>query len=152
MNPIHITITGRLGDEPRTFTTHSGTTGVELRVALEVPSRVPGADSVTRWVKVIAFGALAERTAASVGKGDRVTVVADDLMAEAWRATSNGEPRARVSLRAQDIAASMAFDQLRTGYASRKAARAAAANGQPNDLPAAEQAEARVISGVTTAS
>jgi single-stranded DNA-binding protein len=152
VNPIHVTITGRLGDDPRTFTTHSGTTGVELRVAVEVPSRVPGADSVTRWVKVTAYGSLAERTAASVGRGDRVTVVADDLMAEAWAANSNGEPRARVSLRAQDIAASMAFDQLRTGYATRKAARAAAANGQPNDLPAGEQAEARVISGVTTTS
>ena len=88
MNPISVTITGRLGDEPRTFTTHTGTTGVELRLALEVPSRIPGADSVTRWVKVIAFGPLAERTAASVGKGDRVTVIADDLMAEAWKATS----------------------------------------------------------------
>ena len=110
MNPIHITITGRLGDEPRTFTTHNGTIGVELRLALEVPARIPGADSVTRWVKVIAFGPLAERTATSVGKGDRITVVADDLMAEAWKATSNGEPRARVTLRAQDIAASMAFD------------------------------------------
>ncbi|MGH3220874.1 MAG: single-stranded DNA-binding protein [Streptosporangiaceae bacterium] len=152
MNPISITITGRLGDDPRTFTTHSGAMGVELRLAVEVPARVPGADSVTRWVKVIAFGSLAERTAASVGKGDRVTVVADDLTAEAWAANSNGEPRARVSLRAQDIAASMAFDQLRTGYASRKAARAAAANGLPNDLPAGEQAEARVISGVTTTS
>jgi single-stranded DNA-binding protein len=150
VNPISVTITGRLGDEPRTFTTHTGTTGVELRLALEVPARIPGADSVTRWVKVIAFGPLAERTAASVGKGDRVTVIADDLMAEAWKATSNGEPRARVTLRAQDIAASMAFDQLRTGYATRKAARAAAANGQPNDLPAGEQAEARVLSGVTT--
>jgi single-stranded DNA-binding protein len=150
VNPIHITITGRLGDAPRTFTTHSGTTGVELRLAAEVPSRIPGADSVTRWVKVIAFGSLAERTAASVGKGDRVAVVADDMMAEAWAANSNGEPRARVTLRAQDIAASMAFDELRTGYATRKAARAAAANGQPNDLPVGEQAEVRVISGVTT--
>ena len=37
----------------------------------------------------------------------------------------------------------MAFDDLRTGYAARKAARAAAANGQPNDLPAGEQADAR---------
>ena len=124
MNPISITVTGRLGDDPRTFTTRDGTTGVELRLALELPSRIPGGDSVTRWVKVTAFGLLAERTAASVGKGDRVTVVADDLMAEAWAANSNGEPRARVTLRAQDIAASMAFDQLRTGYAARKAARA----------------------------
>ena len=71
-------------------------------------------------------------------------------MAEAWAANGSGEPRARVTLRAREIAASMAFDQLRTGFAARKAARAAAANGEPNDLPAGEQAEARVVSGVTT--
>ena len=101
-------------------------------------------------MKVTAFGLLATRTAESVRKGDRVTVLADDLMAEAWAATGSGEPRARVTLRAREIAASMAFDSLRTGYAARKAARAAAANGEPNDLPAGEQAEVRVLRGVTT--
>jgi single-stranded DNA-binding protein len=148
MNPIVITVTGRLGDDPRTFTTRDGTAGVELRLALDLPSRVPGGDGITRWVKVTAFGVLAERTAASVGKGDRVTVVADDLIAEAWAANNSGEPRGRVALRAREIAASMAFDSLRTGYAARKAARKAAANGEPNDLPAGEQAEARVLGGV----
>ena len=149
MNPITVTVTGRLGDDPRTFTTRDGTAGVELRLALDLPSRVPGGDGITRWVKVTAFGPMAERTAASVGKGDRVTVIADDLMAEAWTSTNSGEPRARVSLRAREIAASMAFDSLRTGYAARKAARQAAANGEPNDLPANEQAEVRVLRGVT---
>jgi hypothetical protein len=43
----------------------------------------------------------------------------------------------------------MTFDSLRTDYAARKAARQAAANGEPNDLPASEQAEARVLRGVT---
>ena len=142
---------GRLGDDPRSFTTRDGTDGVELRLALDIPARGSG-DSITRWVKVTAFGLLAERTIASVGKGDRVTVVADDLMAEAWAANGSGEPRARVALRAREIAASMAFDTLRTDYAARKAARLAAANGEPNDLPAGEQAEARVVSGVTTTS
>ena len=150
MNPITVTVTGRLGDDPRTFTTRDGTDGVELRLAVDLPSRTAGGDSITRWVKVTAFGLLASRTAESVRKGDRVTVLADDLMAEAWAATGSGEPRARVTLRAREIAASMAFDSLRTGYAARKAARAAAANGQPNDLPAGEQAEARVLRGVTT--
>jgi len=149
MNPILITVTGRLGDDPRTFTTRDGTDGVELRLALDLPARGTG-DGITRWVKVTAFGMLATRTAESVRKGDRVTVLADDLMAEAWTATGSGEPRARVTLRAREIAASMAFDSLRTGYAARKAARAAAANGEPNDLPAGEQAEVRVLRGVTT--
>ncbi len=150
MNSIAITVTGRLGDDPRQFTTRDGTAGVELRLALDLPARVPGGDGVTRWVKVTAFGLLATRTAESVNKGDRVTVIADDLMAEAWAATGSGEPRARVCLRAREIAASMAFDTLRTGFADRKAARLAAANGEPNDLPAEEQAEARVLKGVTT--
>ena len=148
MNPICVTVTGRLGDDPRVFTTRDGTLGVELRIAADLPARGSG-DGITRWVKVTAYGLLAERTAESVGKGDRVTVLADDLIAEAWIATANGEPRGRVALRAKEIAASMAFDTVRTGYAARKAARLAAANGQPSDLPAGEQAEARVLSGVT---
>ena len=139
MNPISVTVTGRLGDDPRSFTTRDGTDGVELRLALDIPARGSG-DSITRWVKVTAFGLLASRTAASVRKGDRVTVLADDLTAEAWAANGSGEPRGRVTLRAVEIAASMAFDTLHTGYAARKAERLAAANGQPDDLPAAEQA------------
>ncbi len=147
MNPISISVTGRLGDDPRTFTTRDGTDGVELRLAIDIPARGSG-ESITRWVKVTAFGLLASRTAASVRKGDRVTVLADDFMAEAWAANGSGEPRGRVTLRAREIAASMAFDTLHN--AARKAERLAAANGEPSDLPAAEQAEAQVLAGVTT--
>ena len=86
MNPISITVTGRLGDDPRSFTTRDGTDGVELRLALDLPARTAGGEGITRWVKVTAFGLLASRTAASVGKGDRVTVIADDFTAEAWAA------------------------------------------------------------------
>ncbi len=149
MNPISITVTGRLGDDPRTFTTRDGTDGTEQRLALDLPARGTG-EGITRWVKVTAYGMLATRTAESVRKGDRVTVLADDLVAEAWTATGSGEPRGRITLRAREIAASMAFDSLRTGYAARKAARAAAANGQDSDLPTGEQAEVRVLRGVTT--
>lgn len=148
MNPIQITVTGRLGDDPRTFRTNDGTDGVELRLAVEVPTR-GASGSVTRWVKVTAYGLLATRTAESVAKGDRVIVQADDMITETWTATGNGEPRARITLRARDIAASMARDSLRTGYAARKAARAAAASGEHTDLPAHEQAEAEVLAGVT---
>jgi single-stranded DNA-binding protein len=147
MNPISITVTGRLGDDPRSFTTRDGTAGVELRLAVEIPGR--DNQNTTRWIKVVAFGLLAARTAESVGKGDRVMVTAEDLTAESWLSTDTHQPRARISLRARDIAASMAFDDLRTGYAARKAARNAAANGQPNDLPASEQADAKVLAGVT---
>jgi single-stranded DNA-binding protein len=152
MNPISITVTGRLGDDPRKFSTRDGTDGVELRLAVEIPARSGAGDSITRWVKVVAFGVLATRTAESVLKGDRVIVTADDLLAESWLAKDTGEPRGRITLRARDIAASMTFDSLRTGFAARKAARLAAADGEPSDLPAHEQAEMRVLSGVTTTS
>jgi single-stranded DNA-binding protein len=148
VNPIQITVTGRLGDEPRTFTTRDGGAGVELRLAIALPGR--NGDNFTRWVKVTAFGLLATRTAASVVKGDRVIVTADDLTADAW--VQNGEPRAKITLRARDIAASMAYDTLRTGYTARRAARAAAANGQHTDLPAHEQAEAEVLAGLIASS
>ena len=148
MNPITVTVTGRLGDDPRTFTTRDGTAGIELRLAVEIPGRD---QNITRWIKVTAFGVLASRTAESVRKGDRVTVIADDLTAETWLSKDdNPGPRARISLRARDIAASMAYDTLRTGYADRKNARAAAANGQPTDLPAGEQADAQVLAGLTS--
>ena len=153
MNPISITVTGRLGDDPRSFTTQAGTAGVELRLAVEVPRGAGSGDSITRWIKVTAFGVLAARTAESVRKGDRVTVTCDDLSAEAWltKPDGDGRPEARggIRLRATDIAASMAFDSLRTGYAARKAARLAAASGEPNDLPAHERAEMEVLGGVT---
>jgi single-stranded DNA-binding protein len=150
MNPISITVTGRLGDDPRAFTTRDGTNGVELRLAVDLPSRSSDRENITRWVKVTAFGVLAERTAASVGKGDRVTVLADDLTADAWAAKDSGEPRAQVTLRAREIAASMAFDTLHTGYAKRKAARQAAANGHPTDGTADQSTDAQV--GEATAS
>jgi hypothetical protein len=38
MNPITLTVTGRLGDDPRSFTTRDGTAGVELRLAVEIPA------------------------------------------------------------------------------------------------------------------
>ena len=69
------------------------------------------------------------------------------MLADAWT-TDNGEPRAKITLCARDIAASMAFDTLCTGYTTRKAAKAAA-NGQPNDLPVQDQADLRVLAGVT---
>jgi single-stranded DNA-binding protein len=155
MNPIAVTVTGTLGADPRSFNLHDGTAGVELRLALDLPPRTSGGREITRWVKVTAYGTLAGCTANSVHKGDRVTVTADDLLAESWisrQPSDDGTPRAggQVHLRASDIAASMRFDTATTGRAARKAARAAAANGEPNDLEASEQADMKVIAGVTT--
>src|SRR5579875_2738186 len=153
MNPIAITVTGTLGTDPRSFTLHDGTAGVELRLALDLPPRGENGREVTRWVKVTAYGTLAACTDKSVRKGDRVTVTADDLIAEAWisqQTDDDGKPKARgqVALRARDIAVSMRYDTATTGRADRQAARAAAANGQPSDLDGNEQNDMKVLAGL----
>jgi single-stranded DNA-binding protein len=153
VNPIAITVTGTLGSDPRSFALRDGTAGVELRLALDLPPRGETGREVTRWVKVTAFGTLAACTARSVRKGDRVVVTADDFTAEAWIARDPGpdgpQPRGQVALRAREIAVSMRFDTATTGRADRQTARAAAANGEPSDLDTSEQADLRVLSGVT---
>jgi single-stranded DNA-binding protein len=148
MNPITVTVTGTLGDEPRTFARPDNTTGVELRLALDLPPRGPDNREVVRWVKVKAYGTLAACTARSLHRGDRVTVTADDFYADAWADKGNGQPRGRVVLHACEIAASLRYDDLTTGRATRASARADAANGQPSELPAGEQADLRVLGGV----
>jgi len=149
VNPISITVTGTLGADPRTFTLSDNTPGTELRLALDLPPRSYNGKEITRWVKVTAFGLLATNAATSFAKGDRVTVVADDLKAEAWTGKGSGEARGQVCLRATDIAASLRFDSVSTGRADRQAARVAAASGQASDLPAGEQADLQVLAGVT---
>ena len=138
---ITITVTGNLTDDPHTFTTRDNTTGCELRIAVNLPSRAGTGDGPTRYLKVTAFGVLAIHAAESARKGDRVTIQAHDLTSEAWTGTS-GEPRSKVALRATEIAMSLRFDSATTGRATRAAARATDAQAQ---------ADARVLDGVTTA-
>ena len=153
MNPISITVTGRLGDDPRTFTTRDGTDGVELRLAVDLPSRSAGGDGITRWVKVTAFGLLAEphRRVGRQGRpGDRPGRRPDgrglgrERQRRAPRPGHPAGPRDRRVDGLRQPAHRLRRPEGRT--------RLAAANGEPNDLPAGEQAEARVLSGVTTTS
>jgi single-stranded DNA-binding protein len=153
MNPIAITVTGNLTTDPREFALRDGTAGVELRLALDLPPRGENGREITRWVKVTAYGTLAACTAKSVRKGDRVTVTADDFIAESWvskQPNDDGTPRAggQVALRASDIAVSMRYDTANSGRADRKAARAAAANGENTDLPSEERRDMTVLAGL----
>jgi single-strand DNA-binding protein len=141
---ISVTVTGNLTDDPHTFTTRDTTTGCELRIAVDLPPRTATGDPITRYLKVVTFGVLAIHAAASLHKGDRVTVQGHDLTSEAWTGTS-GEARSKVSIRATDIAVSLRYDTATTGRAARTAKQAAAA--VTGDAQA--QAEARVLDGVT---
>ena len=75
-------------------------------------------------------------------KGDRVTIQGHDLTSEAWLATTDGQPKSKVAIRATDIAVSLRYDTAATGRATRAAQR---------DTDAQAQAEAAVLNGVTTA-
>jgi single-stranded DNA-binding protein len=142
---ISVTVTGNLTDDPHTFTTRDTSPGCELRIAVDLPPRTGTGDPITRYLKVVTFGILAVHAAGSLSKGDRVTVQGADLTSEAWTGTG-GEARSKVAIRATDIAVSLRYDTATTGRATRAAEKAAAAVA--GDAQA--QAEARVLSGVTT--
>jgi hypothetical protein len=155
VDQISITIDGVLYNDPRPFTTSSGTPGVSLWLEVTPPDRGTGGDSKPRYLKALAFGTLAVNVAASLSANDRVTVRADDVRAEAWR--PKDQPRDDDSIRscvtviARTISPSLMHDTVTTGSATRRGIRAAAANGQGGDLPAGEQADLRVLAGVVTA-
>jgi single-strand DNA-binding protein len=128
---INGSVAGRIGDAPWFGTTKNGKPMASFSVAAEIPSRVPGGDSDTRWYKVWAYGALAQHVADSLAKGDRVIVRYDDITYRLWTDDSpERRPRAQVELKAYDIGASMRFDTLITARAAR----------QGNALAVADQA------------
>lgn len=141
---ITVTITGNLTDDPRPFTTRDGQPGCELRIAVDLPARTSNGDGPTRYFKVVTFGVLASHAAASIRKGDRVTVQGYDLISEAW-VSEAGEPRSKVAIKAIEIAVSLRWDTLTTGRAVRNATREAAKTADPQ-----VRAERSVLDGVTT--
>lgn len=146
MDRVSITVTGRLGADPRLETTDGGTAKVIMSLATEPRN---GQDGPTRWYKVIAFKHVASHAAESLRKGDYVTVRADDAYSWAW--VDDGpqdKPVARgaIVLLAYDIAASTRFDTLITGQATRKVAQA---NGDVAPADARVQADLSVLAGVT---
>jgi single-strand DNA-binding protein len=144
---ISITVTGVLAHDPRPFTTKRGTAAVSLWLESSLPPRSGGGDSISRYMKILAFGTLASNVTESLHRGDRVTVRGDDLRAEAWE--KDGQTRSCPVVTATDICPSLLRDTALLGSTARRAATQAAADGQPTDLPAAEQADLRVLAGVT---
>ena len=146
MERLSITITGRLGSDPRPGETSSGIPKVTMSVAVE-PRNDP--DSVTRWFTVTAYRHLATHAAESLRKGDMVIVKADDIRTWTWTDDRTKETRAGLALDAYEIAASMRFDTLTTAATGRKAAQAEAEASGAVAVNAAERADLEVLAGVT---
>jgi Single-strand binding protein family len=152
VDSVSITLDGTLYNDPRPFTTSTGTAGVSLW--LELPPARSNGDAKSRYLEVIAFGTLATNVAASLRAHDRITVRGDDFRARARHdktrsADDDAGIRSFVVVTARDISPSLIHESVITGSSARQATRAAAANGNDTGLPAAEQADLKVLAGVT---
>jgi single-stranded DNA-binding protein len=159
VDSISLTVTGRLGDAPAQGVTKNGKAWASFSLAVDVPSRTGAGgerEYETRWYKVWTHGPLAEHVAASLVKGDRVTVRADDLNHRVWTDDSpERKPHGQAELKAYDVAASVRFETLITA----KAARAGTAQpeaAQPGGDPWADGGQVsetrevpEVLAGVT---
>ena len=113
MDSINITVTGRLGADPRQGTTKAGKPWASFTVAADVPMRNGNGDREyeTRWYQVWCHGPLAEHVAQSLAKGDRATVRADDVNCRTWTEDAPGHrARGQVELKAYDVSLSLRFD------------------------------------------
>lgn len=147
MESISITISGTLANHPRPFSTARGTAAVSLWLEVSLPPRGFSGESTSRYMKVLAFGQLAANATESLHASDRITVRADDLRSEAY--VKDGKARGCAVVIATDISPSLLRDTAVTGSSTRRAARTAASTGQVSDLPAGEQADLKVLAGVT---
>ena len=87
MEPISVTVTGRLARDPREFSTDRGP-GISLWIEIPV---IRGDREYCRCLKAVAWGNLASNVAASLHEKDRVTVRAGDIRAEHWTDSENNQ-------------------------------------------------------------
>ena len=129
---IEITISGNLTADPKLTFTPQGTPVCQFRVLVNRPPATINGERVQpepRPFTVVAFGDTATHAGESLRKGDRVTVRASDLYAEAWAHQSTGRPMAQVKLRASEIALSVRFRGARSAPRSPPQAAPVAASG-----------------------
>lgn len=108
MNTTQITITGHTAAAPELRVTPSGKATTSLRVAVTDRYRDTGGDwtdGSTSWFTVVAWGALAEHVAASVGKGERVIVTG--RLAQRDYQSEDGQKRSVWELTAEDLGLSL---------------------------------------------
>jgi len=84
METIGVTVTGRIGNAPRTGTTKNSKAWASFSLAADLPPRTAGGESETRWYTIWAYGPLATHVAGSLAKGNMVTVRADDITCRTW--------------------------------------------------------------------
>lgn len=135
-----ITVTGNVGADPRTRVVAGGQVVTDFRIA-STPRKVDRttdswSDGETIWFGVSCWRMLAENVAASIKKGDRVTVTGR-LRARSWT-TDQGEERSNLEIEAQTVG----FDLAR-GKAVQERSTPLMVTSDPGYRPVEETAEHR---------
>ena len=107
----HTTLTGNLTRDPEIRYTTGGKAVANFGLAVNRRYQTNGEwQDATSFFDVTAWGDLAENIAASVSKGQRVTVTGR-LEQRSWE-TDTGDKRYKIEVVANDVAASMQFATL----------------------------------------
>ena len=108
----HVVVVGNLARDPELRYTPQGKAVVTLSVG-DTPRNFDKAsgqwtDGVTDWVKVVAWDQLAENSAASLKKGDKVVVIGR-YVAEKYEDKTTKEERTSRKLVAEEVSPSLTF-------------------------------------------
>ncbi len=122
MPDTHVTITGNLTDDPELSFTPTGTAVANFRVAVTPRVNDGGTwrDGETSYFRVQAWRDLAEHTAESLAKGNRVLVVGQ-LKARSWEDKATGERRSVIEVTAEEVGPSLRWAIARPERTKRKA-------------------------------
>jgi single-strand DNA-binding protein len=125
MNDTSLTITGNLTADPEIRVSANGTVIARLTVASTPRAFDKHAnawtDGTTLFLRVVAFGHLADHAKSSLGKGDRV-IVTGQLQARTWE-NDDGTRGSTVELVADEIGAALRYATLRISRVHAVAAR-----------------------------
>ena len=102
---LNMTFTGNVGNEPELKYTSTGDplAVTTFSVAINNGKTADGQDRQPTWVRVTVWRGLAEVVAQYVKKGDKVTITANQIKANAWLDKQSGEARASIEVTAREV-------------------------------------------------
>ena len=102
---LNLTFTGNVGNDPEMKYTSNGDplAVTTFSVAINNGKTADGQDRQPTWVRVTVWRGLAEIVAQYVKRGDKVTITANQIKANAWLDKNSGEARAALEVTAREV-------------------------------------------------
>ena len=94
-----IIMRGRLGNQPQLRTTQTGEPVANFSLAID---QGYGERKTTVWVRVTAWGKLAQAVADNLNAGDLVTAYSENFRVSAWN-DKNGSPQSQLEITARRV-------------------------------------------------